>query len=149
MRRPATIFHRIMFFVLIILGISAVGYAAIIISPRNRSITNVIQITPTTVAQPEPITVTPAPEPRPTPTPIPIPEPKPVVIGPVFTGVIITGIIHPTLTDIQKNIIKYRSYRERLKNRFVYVTNSNEHGSNLPASKTKANAGRNSDIIDF
>lgn len=183
MKRPTTIFHRIMFFVLIVFGISAVGYAAINITPRNRSTTSIIQVTPLTiqpsrptttvtpipVPTPEPIpapatpeiTPVPTPEPRPSTEPIPAPAtpeitpvinpiPRPIPTDPVFTGVIVTGVITiPEFTDIQKNIFKYRNYRERLKQRFVYVTNNNEHGSNILASKTKAYAWRSSDIIDF
>jgi hypothetical protein len=62
-----------------------------------------------------------------------------------------TGIvIHiPTLTQLQKDIQKYRNYRSRFESKFIYVSSSNEHGSNLPASKTHAFAGRNSEYIDF
>jgi hypothetical protein len=60
-------------------------------------------------------------------------------------------VILPELqfTDIQKNIFKYREYRERLREKFVWISQFNDHGSNLVASKTKAYAGRDSDMIDF
>jgi len=60
-----------------------------------------------------------------------------------------TGSSEIIMTDIQKNIQKYRAYKTRLIEKFVRVSPGNEAWSNLVASKRKAFVGRNSEYIDF